>query len=190
MSYPVGIRDVRRASSKGQSYRLFSTALGVAGVAWSHRGLIGVELPNASVGKPSERLRAAAGCDTPSAEPPPPWVEDAIARLTRYFDGEPEDLSGIPLDMESAPPFHRKVYEVTRRIGRGEVLTYGEIAALSGSPGASRAVGQAMSKNPMPILIPCHRVVGSGGKPGGFSAPGGLVTKARLLALEGAKLML
>lgn len=187
---PEGIRGARRGSEKGQGYWLFPTALGIAGVAWSHHGLLGVELPDATIGKPIERLRAAAGSDTPSAAPLPPWVEAAIEQLTGYFEGKPEDFSGIPLDVESAPPFHRKVYEATCRIGRGKVLTYGQVAALSGSPLGSRAVGQALSKNPLPILIPCHRVVASGGKPGGFSAPGGLDTKARLLALEGAKLML
>jgi methylated-DNA-[protein]-cysteine S-methyltransferase len=171
-----------------RGYLLFSTTLGRAGVAWNDRGLIGVELPDAGQGKSLDRLRAAAGSAEPSADPPASWVLSAIARLTRYLDGEDGDLSSIPLDYASAPPFHRKVYDASRRIGRGQILTYGELAALAGSPLASRAVGQAMSKNPLPILIPCHRVVAAGGKPGGFSAPGGLVTKARLLALEGAEL--
>jgi methylated-DNA-[protein]-cysteine S-methyltransferase len=175
---------------RGLGYWLFPTALGTAGVAWSGIGLIGVELPDATVGLPIARLRAAAGSDAPSAAPPPPWALSAIAQLTRYFDGQPEDLSTIPLDTESVPPFHRKVYEATCAIGRGQLRTYGEIAVAAGSPGASRAVGQALAKNPLPILIPCHRVIATSGKPGGFSAPGGLATKARLLALEGATLLL
>lgn len=180
------MKKVLARPPRARAYWLFPTALGTAGVAWSDGGLVGVELPDATIGLPIERLRAAAGRDAP----PPPWVLSAIEQLTGYFAGHAEDLSGIPLDTERAPPFHRKVYEATCRIGRGQVRTYGEVAAAAGSPGASRAVGQALSKNPLPILIPCHRVVASGGKPGGFSAPGGLVTKARLLALEGAKLLL
>jgi methylated-DNA-[protein]-cysteine S-methyltransferase len=117
-----------------------------------------------------------------------PLVDAAIGQLTRYFEGKAEELSGIPLDLSSTPPFHRKVYEALRGLRRGKVCTYGELAALAGSPLASRAVGQALAKNPLPILIPCHRVVASGGRPGGFSASGGLDTKARLLALEGAAL--
>lgn len=174
--------------SKG--YLLFPTSLGRAGIAWNDRGLIAVELPDVGQGKPLARLRAAAGSDAPSDAHDLPWIADAIARLTRYFDGADEDLSTIPLDYSSAPPFHRKVYDVACRIDRGQILTYGDLAAQAGSPGASRAVGQALARNPLPILVPCHRVVAAGGKPGGFSAPGGLITKARLLALEGARLAL
>src|SRR6185295_1627626 len=146
-----------------KGYLLFPTSLGRAGFAWNDRGLTAVELPDADQGKPLERLRAAAGRDTPSDAPELPWIKDAIARLTRYFDGHDEDLSGIPLDYSSAPPFHRKVYDVACRIGRGQVLSYGEVAERTGSPGASRAVGQALARNRLPILVPCHRVVASGG---------------------------
>jgi methylated-DNA-[protein]-cysteine S-methyltransferase len=170
-------------------YLIFPTALGQAGVAFRHAGMVALELPDASQSRSLARLSAAAGSTAPSVAPPP-WVDAAIGQLTRYFEGNAEDLSGIPLDLSSVPPFHRKVYEALRRLGRGKICTYGELAALAGSPMASRAVGQALAKNPLPILIPCHRVVASGGRPGGFSAPGGLDTKARLLALEGAALAL
>jgi methylated-DNA-[protein]-cysteine S-methyltransferase len=129
------------------------------------------------------RHPAAAGIE------PPPWVADAVARLTAHLEGKPEDLSAIPLDMTRVPPFFRRVYEEARAVPRGQVCTYAELAALAGSPLAMRAVGQAMAKNPWPVVVPCHRVVGSAGKPGGFSAAGGLDTKARLLALEGAPLL-
>jgi methylated-DNA-[protein]-cysteine S-methyltransferase len=124
----------------------------------------------------------------PSTEEPPPWVADAIERLSAYFAGKANELGTIPLDTARVPPFFRRVYAEARAIPRGEVRTYKELAAASGSPLATRAVGQAMAKNPWPIVVPCHRVVGSAGKPGGFSAAGGIVTKARLLALEGASL--
>lgn len=171
-----------------KDYALFPTSLGLAGVAWNDFGLIGVALPDAGKGKRIAHLRAIAEREDPSGDPRPDWVAEAIAKLTRYFEGQAEDLSTIPLDYSRVPPFHRRIYSALRKVGRGQVLTYGELAAQAGSPGASRAVGQAMSKNPLPILVPCHRVVAAGGKPGGFSAPGGLVTKAKLLALEGAKL--
>src|SRR5690349_15922868 len=121
-----------------KGYLLFPTSLGLAGLAWNDRGLIALELPDVGQGKPLARLRAAAGHDAPSEAHDLPFIADAIARLTRYFNGEDEDLSPIPLDYSNAPPFHRKVYDVACRIGRGQVLTYGELAAQAGSPGASR----------------------------------------------------
>lgn len=172
----------RRAA---QGYALFPTPLGACALAWSARGLTWLQLPEAS--EDATRARASAVVDAIEAEPPA-WVKDAILRLTRYFEGEGEDLSSIRVDLEALPPFHRKVYEASRRIARGQVWTYAELASAAGSKLAFRAVGQAMAKNPIPVVIPCHRVVASGGKPGGFSASGGLVTKARLLALEGATL--
>jgi methylated-DNA-[protein]-cysteine S-methyltransferase len=166
-------------------HALFPTSFGACALAWSERGLVWFQLPEAS----DEKTEARVAAFVRSAEgAPPPWVREAIAQVTRYFEGANEDLSAIPVDLEQLPPFHRKVYEAMRRIGRGKVFTYAELAVASGSPQAFRAVGQAMARNPIPVVIPCHRVVAAGGKPGGFSAAGGLVTKARLLALEGASL--
>jgi methylated-DNA-[protein]-cysteine S-methyltransferase len=102
--------------------------------------------------------------------------------------GERIDFSAIMLDLAGVGPFHRGIYEALRRVGWGETTTYGALARQIGDPGASRAVGQAMGRNPIPVIIPCHRVLASGGKPGGFSAFGGAVTKQRLLALEGVHL--
>jgi methylated-DNA-[protein]-cysteine S-methyltransferase len=132
-------------------------------------------------------LRASVG-DAPEVAPPA-WVAEAIAKITRYLAGSDEDLGVIPIDLEGLPPFHGKVYALARSIGRGRTRTYGEVAIAAGSPGGSRAVGQAMAKNPLPLVVPCHRVVGADGKPGGFSAPGGRETKTRLLVLEGALLL-
>jgi methylated-DNA-[protein]-cysteine S-methyltransferase len=105
--------------------------------------------------------------------------------LQRHLGGEAQDLSQLPLDLGVLGLFQRAVYEAVRTLRPGETATYGEIAARLGKPGASRAVGQALGKNPFLVAVPCHRVLAKGGAPGGFSAPGGVVTKQRLLALEG-----
>src|SRR6478735_4337541 len=109
--------------------------------------------------------------------PPSRDVKRAIASIAALLDGKGGDLSHVVLDMERVPPFHRRVYELARTIPAGQTLSYGEIATRLGSPGAARAVGQAMGKNPFAIIVPCHRVLAAGGKLGGFSANGGAVTK-------------
>lgn len=187
------------------AHALFSTAFGECGLAWTSRGLVLVQLPEQTPAATLARMlqgiarRSFAVGETATSPPraamadegaPPDWARDAMSRLERHLAGEDEDLSVIPLDMARVPPFFRRVYEEARAVPRGLVRSYAEIAAAAGSPAATRAVGQAMAKNPWPVVVPCHRVVGSAGKPGGFSAPGGLDTKARLLALEGAPLIL
>jgi methylated-DNA-[protein]-cysteine S-methyltransferase len=152
---------------------LFDTPIGRCGIAWSARGITRVRLPEAS-------LAAAAGGD------PPPTIRDAIDRLQTLLSGAPADLSGVPLDDAAVPEFHRRVYEIVRRIPAGETRFYGEIAAELGETGAARAVGQALGRNPWPIIVPCHRVLAAAGRPGGFSAPGGTATKMRLLEIDGA----
>jgi methylated-DNA-[protein]-cysteine S-methyltransferase len=112
-------------------------------------------------------------------------VIDRIAALLR---GEVSDLSTIALDMDEVPTFHRRVYEAARAIPPGMTLSYGDVAARAGAPGAARAVGQALGRNPFPIVVPCHRVLAGGGKIGGFSAQGGIATKRRMLAIEGVQL--
>ena len=119
---------------------------------------------------------------------PPPDVQQAIAAMVSLLAGEPADLSFVALDMEGVPDFHRRVYEVARTIPPGATLSYGEIAARLGDPGSARAVGQALGRNPFPIVVPCHRVLAAGGRTGGFSARGGTKTKLTLLAIEGAQL--
>src|SRR5206468_8080455 len=101
--------------------------------------------------------------------------------------GEPRDLSGVALDMERAPPFHRRVYDAARAIPAGATCSYGEVASRLGAPGAARAVGQALGRNPFAIVVPCHRVLAAGGKTGGFSANGSITAKLRMLAIEGAQ---
>jgi methylated-DNA-[protein]-cysteine S-methyltransferase len=170
------------------AHALFSTSLGECGLAWTAHGLAWIQLPERTPAATLARLSAgvaARGAPSGEAEPPP-WVADAMERIAAHLAGGLAELGIIPLDMTPVPPFFRRVYEEARAVPRGEVRTYAELAVAAGSPAAMRAVGQAMAKNPWPVVVPCHRIVGSAGKPGGFSAPGGLDTKARLLALEGA----
>ncbi|MFO1400949.1 MAG: methylated-DNA--[protein]-cysteine S-methyltransferase [Steroidobacteraceae bacterium] len=167
-----------------QKFALFDTAIGRCGIAWNERGISGVQLPesNAAVTRARLRRRFPAAVEAP----PSPLARRAIAGMTALLDGTPVDLADLPLELDQVADFQRRVYEATRAIPVGATLTYGEIAARIGEPGAARAVGQALGANPWPIIVPCHRVLAAGGKPGGFSAPGGITTKLRLLATEGS----
>ena len=169
-----------------QGFALFDTAIGPCGIAWNDRGVVGLQLPEAREADTRSRLRR----DFASAEemPPPPEIEQAIVGIVALLQGEPVDLSPVPLDMDGVPLFHRRVYELARSIAPGHTLTYGEIAAQLGEPGSARAVGHALGRNPFAIIVPCHRVLAAGGGLGGFSAPGGVKTKLKLLAIEGARL--
>jgi methylated-DNA-[protein]-cysteine S-methyltransferase len=166
-------------------FALFDTAIGRCGIAWSDRGVVGVQQPEAGDGE--TRARMLRRFPTAGEVTPPPDVQRTLDRIVALLDGEASDLSVVPLDMEGVPPFHRRVYEVARRIPAGATLSYGEIAARLGAPGAARAVGQALGHNPFPIVVPCHRVLAASGKLGGFSAHGGAATKLRMLAIEGAR---
>lgn len=120
---------------------------------------------------------------------PPPFIAHAVESIVALLAGESRDLTDIPLDFDDrVPEFHRRVYDVARTIKPGMTLTYGAIAARLGEPDAARAIGQALGRNPIPIIVPCHRVLAANGT-GGFSAPGGTATKLRLLAIEGARLL-
>jgi methylated-DNA-[protein]-cysteine S-methyltransferase len=165
---------------------LFDTAIGACAVAWSERGLTGVQLPE---GDPA-RARARMARRFPDAveETPPAEVREAIAGITALVGGEARDLASIRLDMKGLADFPRGAYAVARTIPPGQTMTYGQIATRLGDPNAARAVGEAMGRNPFPIVVPCHRVLAAGGKLGGFSANGGVVTKLRLLEIEGAQI--
>jgi methylated-DNA-[protein]-cysteine S-methyltransferase len=116
-------------------------------------------------------------------------VIEAVAAVKRYFEGEQTDFSGFRLDLGEQDPFFEQIYAAARRVGWGHTTTYGTLAKeLGAGPEAARDVGQAMAKNPVALLIPCHRVLAAGGKIGGFSAPGGSAAKIRMLALEGVDL--
>jgi methylated-DNA-[protein]-cysteine S-methyltransferase len=164
---------------------LFDTAIGPCGIAWTADALAAVQLPETSREGTRERMLRYTG-PLPEGEPPA-FVQSAIARIRRLLEGERDDLADLPLALDAVPAFHRKVYEVTRAIPPGEVLTYGEVARRVGEPGAARAVGQALGHNPFAPVIPCHRVLAAGGRPGGFSAEGGALTKLKMLEIEQAR---
>lgn len=159
----------------------FPTALGSFGLGWTEKGLARVLLPDDDEQALRERL--ARGGATPAE--PPIWVETLMGRIEDYADGIAVEFSGFPLDLSGVPAFRHRAYMLLLGYGWGQVTTYGEMARALGDVGLSRAVGQAMGANPMPLVIPCHRVLASDGKPGGFSAPGGAQTKIKMLALEG-----
>lgn len=163
---------------------LFDTAIGRCGIAWTDRGVAGVQLPERGDSKTLVRLlRRVPGA---REAVPPDDIRRAVEAIVALLRGEAVDLSWVALDMEGVPPFDRRVYEVARGIAPGATLSYGDIAARMGAPpDAARDVGQALGRNPFPLVVPCHRVLAAGGKIGGFSAPGGIATKLRLLAIEG-----
>jgi methylated-DNA-[protein]-cysteine S-methyltransferase len=169
-----------------QGFALFETAVGPCAIAWGPIGIRGVQLPEGSPA--ATRARVAGDFPQAADAEPPPEVRRVIDGIVSLLQGAATDLSGVPLDMDGLPEFHRAVYTAVRTIPPGETLTYGQVAAQAGRPGAARAVGQALGRNPFAIVVPCHRVVAAGGTIGGFSAGGGVATTARLLALEGTPL--
>jgi len=154
---------------------LFETAIGTCGMSWSDAGITGVALPG-------ERGLSRSGVEPPSPE----WVRTAIAGLVSLLDGGGADLRSLVLDERGLDEFRRRVYAATREIGPGTTATYGEIARTIGEHGCARAVGAALAQNPFPIIVPCHRVLAATGALHGFSAPGGIATKRRMLEIERA----
>jgi methylated-DNA-[protein]-cysteine S-methyltransferase len=170
------------SSRAARGYALFETALGGCGIAWGERGIVRIQLPEADQMRTARRL-AAGGAVVEAS--PPPWVAHAIQAMIRHLQGTLQDFSGVPVDMTRVAPLPRRVYEAARAIEAGRTTTYGALATAIGPPADARAVGQALGANPFALVVPCHRVVAAGGRIGGFSAHGGAVTKARLLAIEG-----
>ena len=167
------------------SFSLFDTAIGTCGIVWTARGIAGVQIHNASErATRATLLRRFAGAEEAA---PPAQVQRAIDGIVALLNGEKRDLSGVTIDADDLPEFNRKVYDIARTIPPGSTLTYGEIAERLGDKLLARDVGQALGKNPTPLIVPCHRVLAAGGKTGGFSAPGGVVSKLRLLTIEGAQ---
>lgn len=164
---------------------IFVTPLGHCAVVWRGELLAGVQLPERDA--EATRRRLARRFPTARAADPPPAVQAAIAGMRALLCGERADLSSVPIALEAVPGFDRAVYARARAIPFGRVLTYGEIAADLGHPAASREVGAALGRNPVPLVVPCHRVIAAGGRLGGFSAAGGVVTKRRLLEIERAR---
>jgi methylated-DNA-[protein]-cysteine S-methyltransferase len=168
----------------GQNFAIFDTAIGPCGIEWGPRGINGVQLPMGSEDKTRARIRQRHGDIVESA--PTAEVQSAIGGIVELLSGKPNDLSDIPLDLDGVPEFNRGVYSIARTIPPGQTMTYGDIAKKLGGVELSRDVGQALGRNPCPIVVPCHRVLAAGNKPGGFSANGGVVTKLKMLQIEGA----
>lgn len=167
-------------------YHMFDTALGVSGLGWTDEGLARVQLPDTVPSSTEVRLARGGATRWPGLLPDS--IRSAVDLMTRYASGEVVDFSILSLDITGVPVFERAVYDALRKVPRGQTVTYGELAMLAGSKGAAQAVGTAMARNPWPVVVPCHRVLAAGNKPGGFSAPGGLKTKEKLLAMEGVYL--
>jgi methylated-DNA-[protein]-cysteine S-methyltransferase len=161
-------------------YHLFETKLGTAAIAWNEAGVTRFNLPG-----PKDGATNRLGGATPAE--PPPHIAAIVDQAKRYFSGERIDFAPIGIDLSQVDPIRRSVYDALRRVAFGETVTYGELAKRVGmnAPQAAQDVGIAMARNPVPLIIPCHRVLAAGGKLGGFSAPGRTETKERMLALEG-----
>jgi methylated-DNA-[protein]-cysteine S-methyltransferase len=168
-------------------HALFATPFGTCGIAWNEAGLTGFQLPEATEALTERSLAARGGRHRGE---PPEWVRGVISRVQLHLGGEPQDFSGVPLDRSCASDFQMAVYIQAQAVRPGFKRSYGEIARqLDLGSEASRAVGVALASNPWPLIVPCHRVVSADDKMTGFSAPGGVRTKTRLLALEGAELL-
>ncbi|HUY86611.1 MAG TPA: methylated-DNA--[protein]-cysteine S-methyltransferase, partial [Acidimicrobiales bacterium] len=168
------------------SYAFFDTALGECALLWRDEMTVGLRLPHPNRRAALNQLKMEFG--KPTESPMTREAKKVSGAVKRHLEGGKPDLAGIELDMTGVQPFSRSVYEFVRSIKAGETLTYGQVAEAIGNPGAARAVGQALGRNPFAIIVPCHRVVGSGGRIGGFSAAGGASTKMSLLEIEGAPL--
>ncbi len=166
------------------SHLVFDTALGRCGIAWRGERVVATSLPEGDDARVLGALARRAG--PTGAGEPPAAVAEGVAAIRRLLAGAAESFAFLPLDLDDVPDFDRRVYDVALAIPAGETRTYGDVARAIGEPGAARAVGRALGDNPFPIVVPCHRVLAAGGAIGGFSAPGGIATKRRLLAIESA----
>lgn len=170
-------------------HTLFPTAFGTCGIAWDERGVTGFQLPETDV-EVTERQLARKARSKPADEPRPEWLRRLIERVQAHLEGRLQDFSDAPLDWSRVSDFQKAVCLQTQAIRPGYKKSYGEIAkAMALGNEAARAVGVALATNPWPLIVPCHRVVSASDKMTGFSAPGGVRTKTRLLALEGAELI-
>jgi methylated-DNA-[protein]-cysteine S-methyltransferase len=172
------------ATTNKPAYAVFDTAIGRCALVWRGGLVVGAALPEAT----DDRARTSLARRFPGAVEgePPPFAAAAIAQIVSLLAGGRTDLGDIKLDPEGSA-FERNVWQAARRIPCGEVRSYGDLAREIGAPGAAQAVGLALGRNPVPIIVPCHRVLAADGRTGGFSAPGGVATKFRILEIEGAR---
>jgi methylated-DNA-[protein]-cysteine S-methyltransferase len=182
---PPGPALLAAASQPGQT--LFDSPIGPVGIAWAENRIVAVVLPGAGETDTRSMLAALAPGGTPGVDnPPPTLIARGIDAMVDLLSGTRRDLSEVLVDLGDLSAFDAEVYAVTRTIPPGSVMTYGAVARHIGHPDAARAVGAALSRNPVPLVVPCHRVVAGDGTLGGFSANGGVITKRRLLEIEGA----
>ncbi len=180
---------------KQAAYCLFETPLGACGIAWKEQETSRIppvvtffQLPEATRSLTDTRIAGSSGGR--KTRVPPPRIAGIIKRVQKHLHGDVQDFLDIVVDLDGAGPFARQVYETVRKTPAGRTMTYGEIAKAMNRPAAARAVGQALGRNRVPLIIPCHRVLAACGKAGGFSAHGGLETKAKMLEIEGAAIKL
>lgn len=172
---------------KAGSYAVFETVSGFCGIAWSDNGITRFQLPTGDADATRRLLlRRVSGAKV--AEPTPE-IASVIDAVRRYFEGREIDFSDLKLDLDGQDDLSKQIYALVRRLPWGQTTTYGALAKeIDADPRLARNVGQAMARNPIPLIIPCHRVLAAGGKVGGFSAPGGAASKVRMLELEGVVL--
>jgi methylated-DNA-[protein]-cysteine S-methyltransferase len=164
---------------------VFETTYGFAAIGWRAASITSFRLPSRTAAAAESALLRRLPASEPAT--PPDFVRAVIDDAQRYFAGERVDFSAVAIDLGQQEPLFERIYDFVRALGYGETTTYGAVAkALGEEPQVARTVGEAMSRNPVPLIVPCHRVIAAGGKIGGFSAPGGSYSKAHMLALEGA----
>jgi methylated-DNA-[protein]-cysteine S-methyltransferase len=165
-------------------YALFETPIGLCAIVWGARGIVGTQLPEPGRGAAVRRLQQRFP-DAHSGSPPS-GIAAAIKRIEAVLGGAKDDFEELALDWRTVSAFDQAVYREAQAIPSGETITYGTLAARLGDPARAQAVGQALGRNPWPIVVPCHRITAADGRMGGFSAPGGRATKLKLLEIEGA----
>ncbi|HEX9483589.1 MAG TPA: methylated-DNA--[protein]-cysteine S-methyltransferase [Gemmatimonadaceae bacterium] len=165
-------------------YSLFDTAIGTCAIAWTDRGIRRVALPDETPDATRSRMRRHLA--SAAEQTPPASVRSVVQAIVSLLEGTHVDLTDVVLDDDDVPALHRRVYAITRSIAPGHTLTYGAIAKQLGDARLAQTVGYALGRNPFPIIVPCHRVLAAHGALGGFSAPGGVDTKRRMLEIEGA----
>lgn len=168
-----------------QEYTSFDTRIGVLAIAWTVKGISAVQLPEANPADTLEVLKSRLSKSAIEAAAPS-FVREAIALIKLHLEGKTQEFTRLRLDFSGVGDFAKKVYIESIKIPSGSVITYGELAARVGSPQAARAVGRALGSNPIPIIVPCHRIIGKNGNMTGFSSFGGCDTKMRLLSIEHA----
>ncbi len=165
-------------------WTIFRTSIGYCGISWNECGITSFQLPDTSLNQIENRLKNITGNTNVSMDLPF-WIRNLIKKIKAYMQGIPQDFIDVPLAFGEITEFRIAVYMVTRRISFGKVITYSDLAEKIGRPDAVRAVGNALAKNPIPLIIPCHRVILSSGRLGGYSAYSPIMTKADLLEIEG-----